>query len=93
MLNLVLFGLLLIFARSFRSAMHTQRKAFPILRSLIDISKMTTNEIEEYVRISKQTRNGSAPCIIPIGSIEQHGPTGLCGTGLYLSYLLLLLLL
>jgi len=44
---------------------------------LLDINLLTTLEVEDYVRNSK---DGIVPIIIPIGATEQHGPTGLIGT-------------
>jgi creatinine amidohydrolase len=44
---------------------------------LLDINLLTTLEVEDYVRNSK---DGNVPIIIPIGATEQHGPTGLIGT-------------
>ena len=45
----------------------------------LDISRLTTIEVEDYVRNSI-TANGVAPIVIAIGATEQHGPTGLIGT-------------
>jgi len=50
-----------------------------INKPFLDISKLTTLEVEDYVK-NKLSEIGIAPIIIPIGSTEQHGPTGLIGT-------------
>jgi hypothetical protein len=48
-------------------------------RNLLDISRLTTIEVGDYVRDMKAL-NGAAPIVIAIGATEQHGPTGLIGT-------------
>ena len=45
----------------------------------LDISRLTTIEVDDYVRNS-MTANGVAPIVIAVGATEQHGPTGLIGT-------------
>ena len=45
----------------------------------LDISRLTTIEVEEYVKRGIEL-NGAAPIVIAIGATEQHGPTGLIGT-------------
>ena len=50
------------------------------IRNEIDISKLTTLEVEDYVKKQKEKRNGKAAIVLSIGATEQHGPTGLIGT-------------
>lgn len=47
--------------------------------NLLDISRLTTIEVESYVN-QRIAANGIAPIVIAIGATEQHGPTGLIGT-------------
>jgi creatinine amidohydrolase/Fe(II)-dependent formamide hydrolase-like protein len=47
--------------------------------NLLDISRLTTIEVESYVNQGIEA-NGIAPIVIAIGATEQHGPTGLIGT-------------
>ena len=47
--------------------------------NVLDISRLTTIEVEDYVR-SWKAENGIAPIVIAIGATEQHGPTCLIGT-------------
>jgi creatinine amidohydrolase/Fe(II)-dependent formamide hydrolase-like protein len=47
--------------------------------NLLDISRLTTIEVESYVN-QGIAANGIAPIVIAIGATEQHGPTGLIGT-------------
>lgn len=53
------------------------RTAFQL--NLLDISRLTTIEVESYVN-QGIAANGIAPIVIAIGATEQHGPTGLIGT-------------
>lgn len=48
-------------------------------RNLLDISRLTTIEVADYVR-DKKAANKAAPIVIAIGATEQHGPIGLIGT-------------
>mmetsp|Transcript_20418 Transcript_20418/g.19738 ORF Transcript_20418/g.19738 Transcript_20418/m.19738 type:complete len:377 (-) Transcript_20418:224-1354(-) len=48
-------------------------------RNLLDISRLTTIEVADYVR-DRKAANKAAPIVIAIGATEQHGPTGLIGT-------------
>ena len=50
------------------------------IRKELDISRLTTLEVEDYVRRQKKMRNGKAAIVISVGATEQHGPTGLIGT-------------
>ena len=50
------------------------------IRNELDISKLTTLEVEDYVKKQKEKRNGKAAIVLSIGATEQHGPTGLIGT-------------
>ena len=50
------------------------------IRNELDISKLTTLEVEDYVKKQKEKRNGKAAIVLSIGATEQHGPTGLLGT-------------
>ena len=45
----------------------------------LDMSRLTTLEVEDYVRKGVAT-TGVVPIVIAIGATEQHGPTGLIGT-------------
>lgn len=69
----------LLKAFSFRtnSARSDSRTAFQL--NLLDISRLTTIEVESYVN-QGIAANGIAPIVIAIGATEQHGPTGLIGT-------------
>lgn len=50
-----------------------------IQMNALDIAKLTTIEVEDYVRRRAST-TGVVPIVIAIGATEQHGPTGLIGT-------------
>ena len=69
----------LLIAYSFKT--HRFRSPLRAITQLyfLDMSRLTTLEVEDYVRKGVAT-TGVAPIVIAIGATEQHGPTGLIGT-------------
>jgi creatinine amidohydrolase/Fe(II)-dependent formamide hydrolase-like protein len=71
------YQLLKAFSFRINFARSDSRTAFQL--NLLDISRLTTIEVESYVN-QGIAANGIAPIVIAIGATEQHGPTGLIGT-------------
>ena len=69
----------LTFVISFLSSPHGGNVKSQMKMNILDISRLTTVEVDEYVKNSMKA-TGIASIVIAVGATEQHGPTGLIGT-------------